>query len=187
VNRASIFLVLTLFATGASADEPATDRVRVEMLSQVEAVVPGSSVWIAFHFRMQQGWHIYWKDPGDSGMATSIEWQLPEGFEAGPLLWPTPQKLKLNTLNVVNAYEGETLLFSTVSVPDDITLGVPITLQAKASWLACKEICIAGERDLEITLATTAGESKPNPLWSAQIESVRRDLQDLSENQRRGE
>ena len=100
---------------------------------------------------MAPGWHTYWQNPGDAGLATSVEWDLPAGFHAGDFAWPVPRRIIEPGDIEVFAYKGETLPVATITPPDKLDAG-EITLRAKASWLVCETICIPGKADLELTL-----------------------------------
>ncbi|HET6522033.1 MAG TPA: protein-disulfide reductase DsbD domain-containing protein, partial [Geminicoccaceae bacterium] len=88
--RARIVATLALLpvAAPAAANPVATERVEARLVSEVEAVRPGAPFWVALRLRMAEGWHTYWRNPGDSGLPTTIEWTLPEGFEASEIVWP---------------------------------------------------------------------------------------------------
>ena len=60
-------------------------HVDARLLSEVKTVQPGGSFWVATKLQMSDGWHTYWRNPGDSGLETTIEWNLPEGFSAGDI------------------------------------------------------------------------------------------------------
>ena len=71
-----------------TASQPASPKVRVELLSEVRAIAPGESFWVALHQRVTPGWHTYWMNPGDSGEPVRVEWTLPSGFMAGDIACP---------------------------------------------------------------------------------------------------
>ncbi len=79
--------------TVAAAAPPMSELVQAELLAEPASIVPGQPFWVAVRLRMKAGWHTYWRNPGDSGEATTIAWQLPSGFEAGPIVWPAPSRL----------------------------------------------------------------------------------------------
>jgi thiol:disulfide interchange protein DsbD len=64
--------------------------VRAELVAEPAAVKAGEPFWVGLRLRVQDHWHVYWRNPGDSGEAPTITWQLPAGFAAGPIVWPTP-------------------------------------------------------------------------------------------------
>src|SRR5438876_42591 len=87
----SALVFVSLFSTAAYCkDKP---HVHAALLSEVKTVAPGQPFWLAVELQMDDHWHTYWKQPGDSGMATSIKWNLPSGFKAGAIEWPAPKKI----------------------------------------------------------------------------------------------
>src|SRR5690348_9511984 len=76
----------------ASAAPPkATDLVKAELVAEPPSVAPGATLWLDLHLATQAGWHTYWRNPGDAGEPTTIDWTLPPGFSAGAIQWPVPQ------------------------------------------------------------------------------------------------
>ncbi len=134
------------------APEP---HVKAELVAESDAIVPGQPLQLALKLTHEKEWHTYWQVPGDSGLPTRIEWQLPAGFTAGPIEWPYPHRLPAGPL-VNYGYEGETLLLTKVQVPADLATGKTVTLNAKAEWLECKDVCIPGSADLALTLPVRA-------------------------------
>src|SRR6185503_2738803 len=98
-------------------------------------------------------WHVYWRNPGDSGEAPRITWTLPAGLSAGALEWPMPHRLPAGPL-VNFGYEGETLLAAPITVAPDVA-AAPLALRALAKWLVCnQDECIPGSATLALTLPT---------------------------------
>jgi thiol:disulfide interchange protein DsbD len=77
----------------AGAAKPVEPKVRVELLSEVAAITPGETFWLALRQEIASGWHTYWMNPGDSGEPPRIEWTLPSGFTAGDFAWPPPERI----------------------------------------------------------------------------------------------
>src|SRR5258705_6267558 len=75
-----------------SSATPEGPRVRVELLSEVGAITPGQTFWVALYQRITPGWHTYWVNPGDSGEPPRIEWALPSGFTAGEIALPVSRR-----------------------------------------------------------------------------------------------
>ena len=109
---------------------------------------------------MEEGWHSYWKNPGDSGEPTSINWSLPDGFEAGAIQWPFPHRIDASMLTSYG-YSDEVLLLTTLTPPEDLEPGTSVTLDARPKWLICADICLPAHSDVELTLPVTA--SSPDP------------------------
>ena len=92
--RRLIALLLAFLVAGpafgqspAPAQAPAqavvkTDNVRAELISEVSQVKPGEPFWVALRLTIRPHWHTYWKNPGDSGLPTEINWTLPAGVKA---------------------------------------------------------------------------------------------------------
>ena len=138
---------LALSASGKS------DNVTATLLSDTEKVTPGKPFTVAVRLAMAPHWHTYWQNPGDSGLATTITWDLPPGFKAGPIQWPAPRRLPLGTPpnQLVNfGYEGEALLLTELTPPAGFVGSAEI--KAKVEWLECKDVCIPGAATLGLTL-----------------------------------
>ena len=152
-------MVPTLALEAASGPEAKTEYVSATLITDTEAIVPGESFWIGVRYDIKDLWHIYWMNPGDTGLATSIDWQLPDGFTVGELQWPTPSTYLMSGLmNYV--YEGTVVLMAEAKAPDNLELGTSLTLNAETSWLVCKDICIPGDAmvslDIPVSAQTTA-------------------------------
>ena len=126
-----------------------TDHVRVELL------VPGSDLYSSdelndagLHFKLEPGWHIYWKNPGDAGLPPHIQWTLPRGITAGPIQFPAPKRLPLGPL-MDYGYENEVLFPLKLHVVNSVK-GGPVVLLVKADWLVCRGSCIPGKAELEV-------------------------------------
>jgi thiol:disulfide interchange protein DsbD len=171
---ASALLAATLLAVVVAAARAApvrTEHVEAELIAERTAVVPGQPLTVATRLSMDRGWHTYWRNPGDSGLPTTLAWNLPQGLSAGPIEWPAPRALPVGPL-MNFGYEGEVLLLSTVSAGRDVAGGKTVTLSARADWLVCKEICIPEGADLSLTLPV-ADVADADPRWSGPIASAR--------------
>lgn len=153
-------LLLLLALAAPQAPAQVAPLVRAQLLADTNAIVPGQSFQAGLLLEMADGWHTYWEYSGDAGLPTTIQWQLPKGFTAGPIHWPVPEA-KLEPGNIQTyAYGGRVLLLTTITP----TVGVSgnITLKAKADWLVCKETCIPGGAELELTLPVATNSSPAN-------------------------
>ena len=122
------------------------------LLSDLDAVAPGGSLWLGVELRMSRGWHTYWKFSGDAGLPTEVEWETTPGVEVGPLHWPLPEKFTEAGDLVVYGYSDSTVLLSPVAVPDILTVGTSLDFRASVSWLVCREVCIPGDTTLTLQL-----------------------------------
>jgi thiol:disulfide interchange protein/DsbC/DsbD-like thiol-disulfide interchange protein len=129
----------------------ATDNVKAHLVSEVGAIAPGQSFWVALEFNIRDGWHTYWRNPGDSGQATKLVWQLPPGFTAGDIVWTTPHRFEIPPL-VNYGYAKHAVHLINITAPKDLRPGTPVVLAAKASWLVCSDVCIPEDAQLQLTL-----------------------------------
>src|SRR3981189_300126 len=83
-------------AFALSGSTVATENVKARLVSEVTATGPGEVFWVALELEIRDGWHTYWRNPGDSGQATSLAWQLPQGFTAGGNGRPPPPPFQLS-------------------------------------------------------------------------------------------
>lgn len=112
-------------------------------LSLPEQLIAGQVNYATLVIEAEEGWHTYWKNPGDTGKPTEIDWRLPNGFIAGQMLWPVPERIDYQGL-INYGYHGAVELFTPISVPNElqgIDSGV-VDIQAEVKWLICREICI---------------------------------------------
>ena len=87
-----VCICLCLAAAGASWAQ-GENPLRIGLVSESTAVVPGRPFYLGLHLEHRSGDHTYWKCPGIVGVPTGIEWDLPAGFEAAPIEWPGPQRV----------------------------------------------------------------------------------------------
>src|SRR5215831_116643 len=170
-SLARVLVAAVLVAGAAHAAPVRTEHVEAELVAERTAIVPGQPLTVALRLAMQRGWHTYWRNPGDSGLPTTLTWNLPRGLSAGPIEWAPPHALPVGPL-MNFGYEGEVLLLSDITTPGDLTEGKPVTLAARADWLVCKEICIPEGADLSLTLPV-ARVSEADPRWGGPIASAR--------------
>jgi thiol:disulfide interchange protein DsbD len=128
-----------------------TSEVRAELVADApEGVVPGKPLALGLLIRHAPHWHTYWKNPGDSGLPTSLDWTLPAGVQPGPIEWPTPKRLPIGPL-VNYGYEGTVLLPVTATVAPDFR-GASLDVRLRADWLVCKEVCIPQSGDFALSI-----------------------------------
>jgi len=150
MNTFALVVLATL--TGGStvptiADVPHT---RVRLVAREDAAVAGKPVDVAIVLESDEGWHTYWKNPGDAGMATTVAWTLPAGWKAGELAWPAPAKFQEGTV-ATYGYSGTVWLLSAIDA-GKAAATKSVTLAAHVEWLECREICLPGSADVTLTL-----------------------------------
>ncbi|MGH7680681.1 MAG: protein-disulfide reductase DsbD domain-containing protein, partial [Candidatus Eiseniibacteriota bacterium] len=146
-------------ARGGSTGQ--SENTTVTLVAEPASVQPGRPFYVGLRMRMKQGWHTYWKNPGDSGLPTSVEWTLPKGFIAGAIEWPAPERMPLGP-EMSYGYPGEVLLAVLVTPPKTIEAS-SITIAGKVRWLECSNVCLPGSASLELSLPVTHEEPAPGP------------------------
>ena len=151
------YFVFSLFsALGAFAAQTQT-----RLLLSAETARAGETIWAGLEMKMPLHWHTYWRNGGDSGSPTTIQWTLPKGVEAGEIQWPIPEKLisKIGDVTLITyVYNDKIVLPIPLKLAADLPLG-SLQLAAKVKWQECDELCVLGKSDVQATL-TIGGETK---------------------------
>ncbi|CUS49329.1 MAG: thiol:disulfide interchange protein DsbD [Idiomarinaceae bacterium HL-53] len=139
----------TLAATAVSewVEQP---HLEARLISEFSTISPGHLYTLAVQLEPEENWHTYWVNPGDSGTATQIQWQGPEGSYFDAIQWPQAKRYEIGPL-VNYGFSGSTYLLTDFSLPSDFA-GEQVTINARVDWLVCEEICIPGEANLSVTL-----------------------------------
>ena len=143
--------VLLLLSFSAQAQVVIGEHVDAELVAEMTGVVPGQDTWIALRLDHMEKWHTYWKNPGDAGRATEINWTLPDGVTAGEIVWPTPIRIELPADLVDFGYEDEIYLQVSLSIPASFQ-GDNLDISGNAQWLECEYICIPGGAVVSLSL-----------------------------------
>lgn len=145
------------FQDGIASIEP----VHAEIIVEQESIQPGQPFWVGVKLKLDDKWHAYWKNPGDAGMAPMIDWQLPEGFAAGEILWPTPQKYTLNEA-VGFGYAEEVILL--VEIKSSNHIHSEANLGANIRWVVCDDSsCLPGGAELKTSVSVNSKDPILNP------------------------
>ena len=179
----AIFLIAACaLATSASAQNGllktvshspvvSTEQVRAELLAWApEGVEADKPVWLGLQLAHQPDWHTYWKNSGDSGLPTMLEWQLPTGITAGEIAWPTPKKIPIGTL-ANYGYEHTVLL----PVPLTVAPGFnaqQLDIKLKAAWLVCRKECIPEEGEFTLSLPVKGSTGASGQAFQAAFEAA---------------
>ena len=158
-----------------SGNVVATDNVRARLVSEPAAIAPGQSFWVALELNIRDGWHTYWRNPGDSGQATTLKWQLPPGFTAGDIVWTAPHRFEIPPL-VNYGYAKQALHLVKITAPQDLKAGSQVQLSAKAGWLVCSDVCIPEDADLQLKLPVSGAAGAADPADAALFTSARSEL-----------
>jgi len=143
-----------------AADAP---KVGVELLADRTAVVPGDSVELAVKFSIEEEWHIYWHNRGEGGMEPTFKWALPADYKVGTLRWPAPKRHVDQIGTHTFILEGEPVLLTTLSVPDNVKVGGRAAIGLEVTWLACKQKCIRGSKSLSLNLPVVSSHEEAKP------------------------
>jgi len=132
-------------AQNTTTNTVTTEQIQAELMAHApDGVDPGKTVWVGLQLRHQPHWHTYWKNSGDSGLATSLTWTLPAGVLAGDIAWPLPVKIPIG--NLANyGYENTVLLPVPLTITPDFKpslLNPELEVKLQASWLVCKLECV---------------------------------------------
>ncbi|PSQ97932.1 MAG: thiol:disulfide interchange protein [Bacteroidetes bacterium SW_9_63_38] len=141
-----------------TTDDP-SPHSEATLLTAAEPIAPGEPFTVGLRIRMEDGWHSYWKNPGDSGEPASIDWSLPEAFSTETIQWPYPHRIPFGPMTSYG-YSDEVVLPVTITPPETLTPGTTVTLKGDASWLICADICLPAEASLNrsVPVASAAGE-----------------------------
>ena len=168
------FVLLTC-ATCTRADTTAIPHGTLELVAENQWIEAGHDFNLGLHFQLENGWHIYWINPGDSGEPPRVKWQLPEGVTAGALQWPTPRRL--GTPSIVDfGYQDAVTLIVPMHAERNLGLGEPAKIAAQVKVLVCREMCIPGSAQLSLVLPvkseSPAPDARTGNLFSAARKSM---------------
>ncbi len=141
-----------------------------KIVSQIKLVSPFTSISpqtkkipIGLWIQLDEGWHSYWKYPGESGKAPSIEWYLEKNIKASNFQWPKPERLKFGSL-INFGYKNQVLLISELSLSNRKT-NSPIKISADVEWLVCENLCIPLQETVHLFIDSQETEKK-NKYWA---------------------
>lgn len=141
--------------------------VSVEVIAEDASIQPGSSFWVALHFKLDPSWHIYWKNPGDSGAPISVLFDLPKGYKLQDIKWPTPHRFEVEGL-VGLGYEEEVTLLAKIDAQESVDLSKDAHIKAIMQWVACSNECVP----YSVTIEKDLKVSKDAPLKDEKVASI---------------
>ncbi len=157
--------------------------VRLTLLADVNRVAPGQEMTLAARFDIAPGWHIYWSNPGESGLATEAVFRAPEGFRMGAVRFPGPSRFDAPGDITSYGYEELAVLSAVAAAPDRLA-GDRVQFSVQASWLACRDVCVPGRAaaSMELDAARPGEPSQPahRELFARHAEALPRPLADLA-------
>jgi DsbC/DsbD-like thiol-disulfide interchange protein len=149
-------------APGARRQPAPADLVKLELVADVTHVTAGKKITLAARFQIAPGWHIYWENPGEAGLATEVAFSAPGGYRIGAVRYPGPQRFQTPGETAASfGYSGDAVLSAPVEVPGR-KADEPARFAVEASWLACRDVCIRGQgrASLDLPLASRAQPSR---------------------------
>lgn len=167
-----LFIAVTAWGCGAKPGQaeqphagfaaPKEQPVSAELVTEHASIPPGGKTRVGVLFKIQEGWHIYYKDPGDAGLATAIAWAPFPGAIFGELQWPEPSHFTDSGNIHTNGYAKQVVLSNQLTL---VTRETPdaVSLHAKVKWLACHEICLPGSAELDASLPVNSSAQTPSP------------------------
>ena len=171
---------LAQFGSGAGT-VVTTEQVRAELMAHApDGADAGKTVWVGLQLAHKPEWHTYWKNSGDSGLPTDLQWSLPEGITAGAIAWPSPKKILIG--NLANyGYEGTVLLPVQLTVTPAFKpsfLSGDIEVKLKASWLVCKKECIPEDGEFVLKLPVKSSTASQRAVFDAAFQAIPKSLPD---------
>ena len=149
-------------ATPSLAADPAR-YMTAELVGASPVPAPGSTTLSGIRFSPKPGWDGYWSNPGDSGIAPTVDWDAPAGVSFGPLLHPPPDLLTAAGMTSF-VHERRHVLLARMSIAGSIERGTAIPVIAKLSWAACTATqCVPLHATLRLQLV--AGDGAKGDSW----------------------
>ncbi|HEX6632429.1 MAG TPA: thioredoxin family protein [Usitatibacter sp.] len=167
-GAAAVAAILLAAGLAHAAPVVQTGPVEAQLVSDKLSAQPGRPVLVGLKLRMIPEWHTYWKNPGDSGLPTRIQWELPPGWKAGPIQWPYPTLLPVGPL-MNYGYEDDVVLLSELTPPADAKPGTA-DIRARAQWLVCKDICVPEKGELDLAMPVSDAPPKTDIRFLAHIQ-----------------
>ncbi|MFM2167858.1 MAG: hypothetical protein RIS79_2229 [Verrucomicrobiota bacterium] len=150
---------------------PAQLGLKLQLVSEQSAVVPGEPFTLGVWIQHDLGWHTYWRFPGIVGVPTQVKWDLPKGWEAGPLVYPEPERTRMFKIKA-QGFDRDVMLRTEITPPMTLKPGGQVTLSGQVSWMCCGSSCHPGAMNLSLNLPV-AETAAINARWHALIEAER--------------
>jgi thiol:disulfide interchange protein len=145
-------------------------HLTAELTSLSPQIAPGGTQTLGLVLTIEEHWHVYWINAGDSGEPPAVKWTLPKGFTAGPLQFPPPQRLPLGPL-MDFGYEDQVAFPITLTAPPTVKPG-KVHLDAHVTWLVCAQVCLPGKAHLGMDINVVRGPLPPAPVVGALGEAI---------------
>ncbi|HSU19184.1 MAG TPA: protein-disulfide reductase DsbD domain-containing protein [Acidobacteriaceae bacterium] len=146
------------------------EHLTAELTSLSPQIAPGGTQTIGLVLTIEEHWHVYWINAGDSGEPPAIKWTLPKGLKVGPLQFPPPERLPLGPL-MDYGYEDQVAFPIQVTAAPNLKPG-KVHLDARVSWLVCAQVCLPGKAHLGMDMNVVRGPLAPAPVVGALGEAI---------------
>jgi suppressor for copper-sensitivity B len=131
-----------------------TKQTQVRLVAAERAVGVAPAVSLGLQVRLDPGWKIYWRSPGDAGIPPRFDWTGSGNLAAAEVRWPVPHRFSLYGLDTFGYKDAVVLpIAARLAKP-----GAPLTLRLKLSYGICREVCIPYDADLALDLPAGAGQ-----------------------------
>jgi thiol:disulfide interchange protein/DsbC/DsbD-like thiol-disulfide interchange protein len=179
LRSAPILALILACAAPVRAQLPVGDRppVSASLIAGQDNLEAGRPLWIALRLDIEEGWHVYWRNPGESGLPTQLELELPPGFSSGDVVFPAPRLYETGGV-VSYGLEGRPLILVRITPPDSSPSVSPLLIRGRASWLACKEECVPGQAKLSLELGPPGAAVAPD---AEAASAIREALEEIPE------
>ena len=134
-------------------------HLTAELVSLAPDIAPGGTLQVGLVLTLEEHWHVYWINAGDSGEPPKVTWTLPDGITSSPMQFPIPSRLPLGPL-MDFGYEDEVAFPIQLTAASTLKPG-PIHLDAIVNWLVCREVCIPGKAHLGLNLTVNPAATAP--------------------------
>ncbi|WKL58794.1 protein-disulfide reductase DsbD family protein [Asticcacaulis sp. ZE23SCel15] len=149
--RAFVLCLMAFWSGCAFAQSVKTAHLTTELVAEHKAVAKGGDIWIAIRHEPLKGWHTYWQNPGDTGLAPVVTWSLPDKVTVGEPQWKTPERQPY--MGLVNyGYSGETYLFYKLTNSTALNDGDILPLKARVDFLVCEKVCVPETVNVSLNL-----------------------------------
>lgn len=167
------WLLLAVWISSFAAFHSAFSQtgLRIQLVSEVTAIVPGQPFTVGLWLQHDRGWHTYWRFPGIVGVPTQMKWNLPRGWKAGELVYPEPERTLMFQIKA-QGFDRDVMLRTEITPPKDLKAGDSITLSGLASWMCCGNTCHPASMDLSLTLPVAA-TAEVNAKWHKLLDAER--------------
>ena len=150
-----LLLLLVLFGSPAASlagpESQSFPHGTLSLIAEKAWIQPGHDFTVGLHFSLENDWHTYWINPGDSGQPARVTWELPPGITSGPIRWPAPEQLGTSSI-VDYGYKRDVTLLAPMHASTNVLTTGPLTITAKVNVLVCKEVCLPGKTQVTLSL-----------------------------------